>query len=72
MKIVKIILQICQISEDYVGDQSQHTQKSWLHLIINVLNKNVKTGTVLADFQRKKSSQLGKPGCKKSIISRWK
>ena len=69
MKMTNIMLQIIKISEEYVRDQSEHTQKSWLHLIINVLNKNVTSGTVLADFQRKKSSQLEKPGGKKVLLA---
>ena len=69
IRLNDINLQLLQISQEYTRDQGEHTQKSWLHLIINVINKNVQSGYILLNFQRRKISELEKPGSKKVLLS---
>ena len=69
IKICDTISQLCELCNEYVRDQSEHTQKSWLHLIIDVINKNINNGTILADYQRRKTSELETPGNKKVLLA---
>lgn len=67
LEIIDIMAQISEIANEYVRDQGEHTQISWIYVIITVINNNVKTGTILADLERKKSD-LETPGSKKVLF----
>ena len=69
IRLNSVNLQLLEISQEYTRDHGEHTQKSWLHLIINVINKKVQTGCILSNFQRCKTSELEKHRSKKVLLS---